>query len=251
MKSKIKVFAIIISVFTMIALMCPVLAVSADDTLVISTSKAEGKRGDTVEVTLTVDSNPGFAAMLINIPVTSGFEVVEVKNGNVMRSMTPGKNILWDSDSNSTATGTLLTVTLLITDSAEFGETVINVKMIECFNDTFGAVTVSIEPIVINVLGEESEEESTTSEVESESLTEYDESNTETITEDVIEDNSEETTTEKNEENESTSEKKEPLDEDADNKPSSNNGCRLSVSGLAVVIAIIPSIIAFASKKRR
>ena len=246
MKSKIKILAIIISVLTVMAWMLPMIAVSAEDTLVISSSSAEGERGETVEVTLTVDSNPGFAAMVITVSKSSDIEVVEVKNGTVMKSMTAGNNILWDSASNSTKTGTLVTITFLIKDSAKFGEHVITVRMNECFNETFDAVPVTIEPIVINVLGEDTEEESTTAESESESQTEPDESNTE----DVSENNPVDDTTEKEEDGETTSEKKEPLDEDTENKPSSNKGCGLSVSGFAAVIAIIPTAIIIAKKRR-
>ena len=47
---------------------------------------------------------------------------------------------------------TLLTVTFKIGDRAQAGENIINIKVIECFNDAFDDVSVSIAPVKINVL---------------------------------------------------------------------------------------------------
>lgn len=152
MKTIIKILSITLTALMLLSALC--IGVSAADVMTVSTSSAEGERGETVDVVLTVESNPGFAALLITIPQTEGFEVVEVKNGTVMRQMTSGKNILWDSSSDSTATGTLLTVTFKIGDRAQAGENIINIKVIECFNDAFDDVSVSIAPVKINVLGE-------------------------------------------------------------------------------------------------
>ena len=174
MKTKIKISAIVISLLTVMAFIFPVTMVGAADKLEISTSIAEGGVGDTVDIVFTVDKNPGFAALLINIPTTAGFEVVEVKNGTVMRQITVGKNILWDSTSNSTATGTLLTVTIRITDVAKAGENKINVRMIECFNADFNAVSVTIKPIVINVIGEAVPDDPIVSDTPTESVPEED-----------------------------------------------------------------------------
>ena len=156
-----KLFAILLSIALLIS--CFVMIVSADSTkLEVSSSSAEGEIGDTVTVTLTVTNNPGFAALLINIPSVKGFEVVSCVNGTVMRQMSVGKNILWDSASDSAKTGTLLTITFRINDNAPKGDNYIIVNAIECYNDDLNMVSVNMEKIKITVLGEEISEETTT-----------------------------------------------------------------------------------------
>ena len=129
-------------------------SVSASDTLVIKASEAEGKRGDEVEIALTVESNPGFMAMLMILPKAEGFEIVKVTNGNVMRQMTQGANLLWDAASNSTATGTLVTVTIKIGDRAPAGDNYLDFRIYECFNSDQKSVDCSISSVKITVLGE-------------------------------------------------------------------------------------------------
>ena len=235
MKSKIKVLAIIVSALMIMAFIFPV-TVSADGKLEISTSSAEGKRGDTVDVVLTVDQNPGFAALLINIPASSGFEVVEVKNGTVMRQITIGKNILWDSSSNSTATGVLLTVTIRITDAAKVGENKINVRVIECFNADFNSVSVSIKPIVINVLGEDISDDPIVSDTEIENKP----------NEDVTEESGTETSG-----SGETNEKTETTSENTDGAEQGKSGCFSFAGGFAVMFAVLPVAAVLLTKKRK
>ncbi len=147
-----RILLITVTVLMIFSSLC--VGVSASDVMTVTTSVAEGERGELVEVVLNVESNPGFCALMINVSQTEDFEVVEVKNGTVMKTMTSGKNILWDSASDSTATGTLLTVTFRIGDRAQAGENTINIRVIECFNDELDPVSISIEPIKIKVLGE-------------------------------------------------------------------------------------------------
>ena len=191
-----KTLAILLSAALLLSCFC--MFVSASSKLEVSASKVEGERGDTVVVTLTVDNNPGFAALLINIPTVKGFEVVSCVNGNVMRQMSVGKNILWDSASNSTKTGTLLTITFRISEDAPAGDNYISVRVAECYNDDLNSVPVEMDKIKITVLGEvlpedtTTETEETTTEIE-ETTTESEKITTET---EEITTESEETTTE-------------------------------------------------------
>ncbi len=146
-----KILLITVTVLMVFSLLC--VGVSASDVMTITVSDAEGERGELVEVVLNVESNPGFAGMRINVPSTDDFEVVDVKNGTIKKDITVGLNILWDSVSDSTATGTLVTITFRIGENAKFGENVIIVKVYECCNAKLEDVTVNIEPIKINVLG--------------------------------------------------------------------------------------------------
>lgn len=274
MKSNIRILAIILSIFMITALMLPVMSVGAADTLKISSSSAEGKVGDTVQVTLTVESNPGFAALLINIPATDGIEIVEVKNGSVMGQMTAKINILWDSDSNSTAKGTLLTVTLRITDNARVGEHEIKVRTIECYGVRevgqgkyeYDAVNVSIEPIVITVLGETAEggDTPTAPEVESSEVesSEFESSELESSTDENHESSIESDPTETTEKETNTTEddNKYPDTYESEtettvkaptNTSTVKNGCTLSVSGIAIFAAILPVMVVLITKKSK
>ena len=167
MKNYIKLLTATLIVALTFALIAP--AVFASDALVINSEAVECERGKTVEVALVVESNPGFAALMINVSKVPGIEVTNVENGTVMSQMTSGNNILWDAASNSTETGTLVVLTFSISDTAELGEHQITVNAFECFNDSLKSVNVSIAPIVINVIEEKETVEETDSETEAES----------------------------------------------------------------------------------
>ena len=139
------------------------------DYLVIQGTSVEGEVGEEVTVSLVVESNPGFAALIINISANQGIELVNVENGSVMATMTTGRNIVWDSASNSTVTGTLVELTYRITDAATVGENVIQVNAFECYNDTLGTVAVAVEPIIINVVDDS--EQTTTGKVDTDNET--------------------------------------------------------------------------------
>ena len=166
MNLKNRLISIIIAIFITVTLICPVIMAGADGTLTVSASSTEGRIGDTVEITLTVDSNPGFAALLINVKTGDGFELVSAKNGTVMHNMTTGNNILWDSASDSTSTGTLLTLTIKICENARLGDNNIEIKVLECYNSSLKSVNVEIEDLQIKVVGDQQHPE-TESTVES------------------------------------------------------------------------------------
>ena len=146
-----KILAIILS--TALILSCfGAIAVSAvSNELTISASDAEGARGDTVTVTLNVENNPGFAALLINISGGDNFEIVSYENGGVMSQITTGKNVIWDDATNSTVTGTLLTVTIRIGNNAPLGDNTVNVRVIECYNNSGEEVVAAAESIKVTV----------------------------------------------------------------------------------------------------
>lgn len=119
--------------------------------LVIDIAEVNAKSGDTVSVVLNVTENPGFAALLITVPEIKGLELQEVTNGTIIETMTSGVNILWDAVENSTATGTLVTLTYKVTDSATLGTNTANIIVRACNNVDLQEVSVEIAPIVVNV----------------------------------------------------------------------------------------------------
>ena len=165
MKNRTKILIVaLVAVFVSVGFFTTVVGAS-NDTLVITSEEVSGARGETVEVVLNVTQNPGFAAMRIKVSESKDFELISVTNGSVMRDITTGKNILWDSASNSTATGTLVTLTYKISDTAKLGKNEIKVTLIDCFNEDLLAVNVSLTNIVINVESQPEVEETTTATV--------------------------------------------------------------------------------------
>ena len=153
MKRSIKILATVIFTAMLMACICPAVLAADANTLSITSAEVTGERGETVEVSLVVTENPGFAAIRITVEETAGFTVTEVKNGTIMKTMTPGKNILWDDSKNSTKTGVLVTLKITIDADAPVGRNTVNVKLRECYNESLDKVSVSIAPIVINVPG--------------------------------------------------------------------------------------------------
>ena len=151
MKRSIKILATVIFAAMLMACICPAVLAADANTLSITSAEVTGERGETVEVTLVVTENPGFAAIRITVEETKGFTVTEVTNGTIMKTMTPGKNILWDDSKNSTKTGVLVTLKITIDADAPVGRNTVNVKLRECYNESLDKVSVSIAPIVINV----------------------------------------------------------------------------------------------------
>ena len=167
MSNKIKILVYTLIVGLLVVGLFPIAALAADGNLVITASEVTAKRGETVEVVLNVTENTGVASLLINVAETEGFELVktDVKNGTVMSNITVGKNILWenieDSDTmsipkDSTAMGTLVTLTFKIADNAKLGKNEIKVAAIDSFSydvdtNVCADVTINVSNIVINV----------------------------------------------------------------------------------------------------
>ena len=164
MNFKTKFVALSISVLMLIALICPMTLVGAEGDLEVTAADVYAERGEIVEVVFTVDSNPGFAALMVDIIVPEGAEIIEIRNGSVMKDMSIGDSILWDSAVDSCATGELLIITLKITDEAELGEHLISIEVAQCYNDKLEEVSVSVSSAKVIVVETEAETESDTTE---------------------------------------------------------------------------------------
>lgn len=130
---------------------------NTSDSLVITVAEVSAKRGDTINVVLNVVENPGFSGLLITVPTIEGFELQEVTNGTIIDTMTSGRNILWDDISDSTETGTLVTLTYKVSDSAPAGENKADILVRFCNNADPEDVEVVVDPIVINVAADSSQ----------------------------------------------------------------------------------------------
>ena len=226
-----KLLAIILSITVILTCFGAVVASAVSNELTISASDAEGARGETVTITLTVESNPGFAALLINVSGGDNFEVVSYENGSVMSQITTGRNVVWDSASDVSVTGNLLTITIRIGENAPLGDNTINVRAIECFNESGETVVVSAENIKITVKDGETTVGSTSTEAnDTNGENDEDAISTETVKND---------TTKVEEEN------------DASNDSSTEkNGCGSVVFGNVALISLV-SLTGFAIKRKK
>ena len=191
MKKNFKLYARILIALCVLMMTVIPTTVSAAGSLDISATYAEGSPGDTVEITLTVDNNPGFAILWITITEVEGIEMEKLENGNVMRDCEVGRNVLWDAAKNSTNVGTLAKITFKITDKAKNGLNSINVIVRQCIDENGRDVMVSFATINIKVNNGQSveTEEIVTEEIKDTTVevdtTNTPEVNTENVTENV------------------------------------------------------------------
>lgn len=124
--------------------------------LVISAENISANPGDTIEVPLNLTQNSGFSYMKVRIVYdTSSLELLSMVNGTVSTSSfsTSGNAILWDSDTNAAATGTLATCTFKIKDSATAGSYSIEVNFIEAWDIDENDLTASVSNATLTVNG--------------------------------------------------------------------------------------------------
>ena len=166
---KITVFTVLIALI--VASLCPVVFAQTGDTLVITSEEVTAERGSSVQVNLVVTENPGIAGLRIRVEddAAEGFEVTEVKNGSIKSAMTADYYILWDDSKNTSTVGTLVTLTIKISDEAPLGANTIDVIAKDCCNAALENVDVSTAPIVINVQEKTAQESETETETEIES----------------------------------------------------------------------------------
>lgn len=112
---------------------------SAGD-LVISVESVTAPAGDTVIVTLSVTSNPGFSYLRLTVTQDDTLTLIDAENGSILKDFDQGVNLMWSADTQSTATGTLVTLTFKIADNAVQGDYPITIKFRECYNDNYDDV---------------------------------------------------------------------------------------------------------------
>ena len=116
---------------------------SAGD-LVISVESVTAPAGDTVTVTLSVTSNPGFSYLRLTVTQDDTLTLIDAENGSILKDFDQGVNLMWSADTQSTATGTLVTLTFKVADNAVQGDYPITIKFRECYNDNYDDVSATI-----------------------------------------------------------------------------------------------------------
>ena len=119
----------------------------ASDRLTLQGDTITAKAGETVELTVNIVNNPGFAAMNLYYTYdTTQLTLINARNQASGLTFTYDKTSVWDGLSNYTKTGALVTLTFLVSDTAKTGEYEIKIHFIEAFNedlDDVYATTVS------------------------------------------------------------------------------------------------------------
>ncbi len=116
----------------------------AENAISFSVSMAEGKPGDTVMLTVSMEENTGVAYLAI--PVIYNEESLELKSftGTGLDGWTIGKNAVWVDAENSNYTGEILTMRFTIKDSAESGLAEVTVGPVEAWTATDDEVDVAV-----------------------------------------------------------------------------------------------------------
>lgn len=143
-----KLLKIALCVFTVAAMLCTWLPVSATDTLDLEVETTEDYRNKDITLTVDVKNNPGVAYLALTLNYSKEYmTLTEVKNGTVIKDFDQGTNLIWTADGNSTATGTLASLTFKISlEAPVLGDSLQKVDLIvrECYDENFNDVAVNV-----------------------------------------------------------------------------------------------------------
>ncbi len=139
-----KVFAILVCLMLALCTLF-VMPVSAAGSITLSTETKTAKQGDTVTVSVRVTSNSGFAFLTVTPKYDSSvLELTSTANGSVCSGYTAGKNPVWNGNGvNVTATGTLVTFTFQVKDTAKAGDAYVGVTVRQCYDADSNDVVVN------------------------------------------------------------------------------------------------------------
>lgn len=139
------------SILLVVALLCGtlVLPASAAGSGSLSMSTATGNRGDTVTLSVYLNSNPGLVTMTIRVSYdTSVLQMVGASNTGLLAGAQMNSSygspytICWVdgvSTTNNTSTGTIATFTFKILDTAAFGSTAVYLQFVDSYDTDYNA----------------------------------------------------------------------------------------------------------------
>lgn len=143
----------ILSVITIIVLLCAMLVVpaSAAGNGTIAMSSASGKQGDSVTLNVNMNSNPGLVTMTIKVTYdTNVLQLTSVSDPKLLvgsqLNTTYGSpyTISWvdgSATANNTKTGKIASFTFKIKDNAKVGATNVTLQFVDSFDTNFGENT--------------------------------------------------------------------------------------------------------------
>ena len=163
-----KVLSILLVMAMIMSNMSLAVFAAESESLVITAENQTVKAGETATVTLTVENNPG-AANLIFQPVMDEYLTWTATNGVVFDGFMMSEAIVLDTSSsmNTTKTGTLITMSIAVSENAVPGEYEVSFypeteggeAPYQCYDENFEDVVVEFPTITITVEGEEEPED--------------------------------------------------------------------------------------------
>ncbi len=156
-KNLVKLFALVLSVSMVLA--CLSLSVGAtEDTLQITVGQAQGGKGETVNVPLTITANPGVSSLTLSVSYGSELTLTSVTDGGILGTYESDDEnyaspfiLSWSNDTaaaNITATGKLATLTFTVASDAAIGEKPITVT---CDAEMDGALDFDMDPVATSI----------------------------------------------------------------------------------------------------
>ena len=119
----------------------------------LTAESKQAKPGDTVKVVLDLANNPGVAYLRLTVKYdTAALTLKTVENGSIISDLDQGVNLVWSADSNSTANGTLVTLTFEVKEDAAFGDYTVDLVLRECYNETYNSLPLYTVDGVIEVV---------------------------------------------------------------------------------------------------
>ena len=156
-----KIISIILSLVLMIASMSALTVATASSNPMFSFESKEVKAGETFELKLNLDNNPGIAGIAISIKYNEDvFTLSDTIDGGMFSGFTAGKNFIFDESDNVTEDGTLATFIFTVANDAPSADYNFDIIIRSCVNIDLedvesdvssGTVKVNAKPV--SVLG--------------------------------------------------------------------------------------------------
>ena len=106
-----------------------------------------------MKVVLDLANNPGVAYLRLTVKYdTEALTLKTVENGSIISDLDQGVNLVWSADSNSTANGTLVTLTFEVKENAAVGDYTVDLVLRECYDETYNSVPLYTVDGVIEVI---------------------------------------------------------------------------------------------------
>lgn len=109
--------------------------------------------GNTITVEVTVENNPGFCYLDMTPECSEGLTISKPTNGELISDFTKGKQYVWVADEDMTDNGVLMTLTLVVADTAAAGEYSVDFTIRTCANYDEQRVSFTVVPATITVKG--------------------------------------------------------------------------------------------------
>jgi hypothetical protein len=152
-----RILPIILSIMVIGSVVPLTTSLMASENGKMSVATAEGKRGETVDINVSIDDNPGIVTMYLNMNYDkTRLKLTEVKNGSVLKDPAHGGNLSlvpyslnWDGSlltENITENGVIVTLSFEVLSDAPMGDAEVSITY-----DTGNIYNMNIEDIAFDI----------------------------------------------------------------------------------------------------